>query len=479
MSSKCLQLENINPNFITMEYAVRGPLVIRAGEIEKELEEGAKKPFDQVIRANIGDSHAMGQQPITFVRQLLALCMEPKLLQSPDFPDDVKERASCILNNCPGGSIGSYSDSAGIAVIRQQVANYIAERDCQECDWQEVYLTAGATPGIKSVLSLMNCNMKGKKTGIMVPTPQYPLYSATIAEYGMEKVNYYLNEESNWGLDITELKRAFDESKKVCEPRAIVVINPGNPTGQVLTRENICEIIKFAYDNKLFLLADEVYQENVYDRNSKFHSFKKVMKEMGAPYKDMELASFLSTSKGFLGECGIRGGYMELINMCPKVRAMLVKSLTASLCGTTAGQVAVSAMVYPPQPGEPSYELFQSQKQQTLQSLKERAELVYKTLNSFEGFKVNVVQGAMYVFPQITIPPKAVEAAKAKNMPADTFYAFELLESTGVCIIPGSGFGQKPGTYHFRTTILPQTPKLKIMMEKFGKFHAEFMKKYK
>lgn len=179
----------------------------------------------------------------------------------------------------------------------------------------------------------------------MVPIPQYPLYSATIAEYGMERVGYYLDEANNWGLDKAELQRSYLDSKKHCEPRAIVIINPGNPTGQVLKHDNIVEIIKFAYENKLFILADEVYQDNVYDKDSKFYSFKKVMSEMGAPYKDMELGSFLSTSKGYLGECGIRGGYMELINLDPEVRAMLAKSLTASLCATSAGQIAVSALV--------------------------------------------------------------------------------------------------------------------------------------
>lgn len=76
----------------------------------------------------------------------------------------------------------------------------------------------------------------------------------------MEQIGYYLDESKNWGLDITELQRALDESKKICAPRAIVIINPGNPTGQVLTRENIQEIIKFANKENLFIFADEVYQ---------------------------------------------------------------------------------------------------------------------------------------------------------------------------------------------------------------------------
>jgi len=306
-----------------------------------------------------------------------------------------------------------------------------------------------------------------------------PLYSATIEEFGMIQVGYFLNESKKWGLDVSELKRSLQEAKKTCNPRALCIINPGNPTGQVLTHENIVEIIKFAHDEKLLLLADEVYQDNIYDKDSKFHSFKKVAMELGAPYNNMELISFMSTSKGYLGECGIRGGYMEIINMDPKVKAMLLKSISAALCPTTAGQVAVSVLVNPPQKGEPSYEQYISERTQVLSSLKERAELVCKTFNSFEGFSCNPVQGAMYAFPQITIPPKAIEAAKKEGKTPDAFYAFELLESSGICIVPGSGFGQQPGTYHFRTTILPQTDKLKIMLEKFQKFHAAFMDKYK
>lgn len=100
------------------------------------------------------------------------------------------------------------------------------------------------------------------------------------------------------------------------------------------------------------------------------------------------------------------------------------------------------------------------------------------TFNSIEGISCNPVQGAMYAFPQLHLPPKAIEAAKKEGKPADVFYAFELLESTGICIVPGSGFGQKPGTYHFRTTILPQPEKLKEMLEKFADFQARFLKKY-
>lgn len=414
-------------------------------------------------------------------------------------PSDAKERARTILHGCKGSSLGSYSDSAGeiifianlfwfikisihilgIEVIRQHCAEYIEKRDGIPSDWQNIILSSGASGSIKAILSLLRCPVNGKRPGVMVPIPQYPLYSATIAEFDMAQIGYYLDESKNWGLDIKELQRSVDEAKKTSAVRAIVIINPGNPTGQVLSRDNIQEIIKFAYKEKLFIFADEVYQDNIYAAGSKFYSFKQVLTEMGEPYSKMDMASFMSCSKGYMGECGIRGGYAEVINMCPEVKAALLKSISAQLCPTTIGQACIDVVVNPPRPGEPSYDLFMKEKNGVLQSLKERAEMVANTFNSIEGFTCNPVQGAMYAFPQFKLPPKAIEAAKKAGQTPDSFYAFQLLEATGICIVPGSGFGQRPGTYHFRTTILPQPKKLKEMLDLFRDFHTKFLAQYK
>ena len=97
----------------------------------------------------------------------------------------------------------------------------------------------------------------------MIPIPQNPLYSASIVEYNMEQAGYYLDEDNDWGLDVAELERAIKEARKRCNVRGIVVINPGNPTGQVLTRDNIVEVIKFAHREKLFIFADEVNFPNL------------------------------------------------------------------------------------------------------------------------------------------------------------------------------------------------------------------------
>merc|ERR1712119_141523 len=114
-----------------------------------------------------------------------------------------------------------------------------------ESDWRNIILCAGASEGIRACLKLLTGPGTGKRPGVMIPIPQYPLYSASLAEYNMEQVGYYLDEKRNWALDPQELQRAIKDGKKKCDVRAIVVINPGNPTGQVLTRANIESVIKF------------------------------------------------------------------------------------------------------------------------------------------------------------------------------------------------------------------------------------------
>ncbi|XP_045450985.1 alanine aminotransferase 1 [Melitaea cinxia] len=478
MASKAITIENMNPNILKLEYAVRGPLVIRAAEIEKELEKGAKKPFKRVIKANIGDAHAMGQVPITFIRQVLACVSYPEIIDKSDFPTDVKQRARDILGACGGGSVGSYSASHGIELIRRHAAEYIERRDGHPAQWQDICLSSGASTAIKNCLQLLCNDIGGKKSGVMIPIPQYPLYSASLAEYGLEQIGYYLDEKSNWGLSTEELERSLKEAQKHCNVRALVVINPGNPTGQVLTRDNIEAVIKFAHAHRLFLFADEVYQDNVYAEGSQFFSFKKVLRELGAQYGGLELASFMSVSKGYMGECGLRGGWVELVGLEPAVQASLYKCVSAMLCPTVLGQAAVDCVAKPPAKGEPSYDLWIKEKTAVLSSLKDRAKMIVETFNQMQGFKCNVVQGAMYAFPSITLPPKAIEAAKAAGQAPDVFYAFQLLEETGICVVPGTGFGQYPGTYHFRTTILPQPALLKEMLEIFKAFHEKFSKQY-
>ncbi|CAG9561544.1 unnamed protein product [Danaus chrysippus] len=473
-----MTLKNINTNILKVEYAVQGPLVARAGEIEEELKMGVEKPFKNVIRANIGDAHAMGQVPITFIRQVLACISYPELIEEGNFPEDVKKRAREILNSCSGGSIGSYSAPYGIDHIRRHVAEYIERRDGLPANWQNVFLSAGASTAIKYCLQLFSNDTNGQKNGVLTPIPQYPLYSACYAKYGLTQVGYYLDEATNWSLSIEELEQRLNEAKKKCNVRVLVVINPGNPTGQVLSRKNMEDIIKFVYKHNLFLLADEVYQHNIYAEGIQFFSFKKVMMELGAPYSSIELASIMSVSKGYMGECGLRGGWVELTNFHPDVQAQLYKFMSAMVSPNILGQAAIDCVAKPPSPGEPSYDLWLHEKTSVLASLRERAKMITDGLNTGQGFRCNVVQGAMYAFPTIILPPKAVAAAEEAKQPLDVFYAYRLLEETGICVVPGTGFGQAPGTHHIRMTILPKMEDLRTMIHIIKTFHQSFIERY-
>ncbi|TYH34912.1 hypothetical protein ES332_D13G157900v1 [Gossypium tomentosum] len=163
------------------------------------------------------------------------------------------------------------------------------------------------------------------------------------------KVPYYLDEATGWGLEVSELKKLLQEAKSNgITVRALVVINPGNPTGQVLAEENQKAIVEFCKEEGLVLLADEVYQENVYVPEKKFHSFKKVARSMGYGEKDIHLVSFQSVLKGYYGECGKMGGYMEVTGFGADVREHIYKLASVNLCSNITGQILASLVMSPP-----------------------------------------------------------------------------------------------------------------------------------
>lgn len=478
-SSRILTTKTINPLLLQAEYAVRGELVIKADAIREQIKKDPKsKPYDSLVSCNIGNPQDLGQKPITFFRQVLALCHYPQLINDPAaanlFPADARKRAQAYLNAIQGGT-GAYSSSTGVKIVRDEVANFIAQRDGHPCNPDNIFLTDGASPAVKMVLQAM---IAGPNDGVLTPIPQYPLYSASLALLGGHAVKYYLDENKGWGLSRAELERAVKEGRaNGVNIRGLVIINPGNPTGQCLDAQNMRDIVDFCHKEKIVLLADEVYQTNIYS-TTPFTSFKKVVCDMGAEYKDVELISFHSVSKGFLGECGQRGGYMELHNIDPEVQMQLYKLASISLCSNLTGQLMTGLMVNPPKQGDASFSLYETEKNSILDSLKRRATKVAAALNALPGVTCNPVEGALYAFPQVRLPPKAIQAAKEAGKNADTFYALALLDATGIVVVPGSGFGQQPGTFHYRTTILPSEEVLDKVMSKMAVFHNDFMAKY-
>jgi len=469
-----ITIDTINPAVKDMQYAVRGAIVSKAGEIAAALKEDPSKyPFDKIVMCNIGNPQSLGQKPITFYRQVLALCDFPDMLDSKEaetlFPADVRKRARDILDNTKGGT-GAYSESKGVAFLREMVAAGIEKRDGHPCDIEDLWLTDGASVGCHY---LMKTLIRDANDAMLVPIPQYPLYSATLALYGGTLLPYYLEEEKGWTLDVAALKKTCADARAAGKNvRALVVINPGNPTGAALDLANQKEVVAFCEAENLLLVADEVYQENVYAEGKSFTSFKKVMRDAGA---NIALASLQSTSKGFYGECGRRGGYMELNGFDKEVMDQLYKLASVGLCPNLSGQIVMGLVMQPPEAGDESYALYKKERDDILASLKRRAATLVDGLNALEGVTCNPAQGAMYAFPKITLPSKHVEEAATSGMAPDALYCMKLLEATGIVVVPGSGFGQQKDTWHFRTTFLPAEADIADVVAKITEFHGKFM----
>ena len=266
-------------------------------------------------------------------------------------------------------------------------------------------------------------------------------------------IPYYLTEETNWSLHVPDLEEALGKARSDgIRPRALVVINPGNPTGGCLKEDVMKEVIRLCEKDNLVLIADEVYQTNTYIDSRPFHSFKKLVCQMESP---IELVSLHSVSKGMIGECGHRGGYFELHNFDHDVQQQIYKLASINLCPPIMGQIVVDLMVNPPKPGSVSYKSFESEFKAIYQGLKSRALSLHDAFDKMQGVKCQSPEGAMYLFPRLVdIPEKAAEAAKKAGKQVDEYYCLRMLEAVGVCVIPGSGFGQKEGTWHYRTTFL-------------------------
>eukprot|EP01134_Creolimax_fragrantissima_P000019 CFRG0019T1 len=485
VTGKAMTYDTINHAVRNAEYAVRGAIPLRAEQLKVIIEkEPGKLPYSKIIHCNIGNPQALRQKPISFFRQVVSLSMNPELLKEEKredvlklYPQDAIDRALTYFGKGGIVSTGAYSHSQGIPLIRENIAKFIEERDGFPTSSERVFLTNGASAGVHMMLNLLTAN---PKVGVMIPIPQYPLYSATMAMVNGTGVPYFLDEQSGWSISIDELERAREGAESLCvDTKALVIINPGNPTGQCLTWDQMESIIKFCHKHKLLLMADEVYQANIYNNDLPFHSFRKVLKSMEAKYQSLELVSFHSTSKGMVGECGMRGGYMHLTNILPEVQAEIYKCSSVQLCPNVPGQIMCDLMVNPPVEGDTSYDQFKAEDVAILESLKRRSQRLVEGFNTMEGITCEASNGAMYTFPRIVLPQKAIDEAQERGIAPDAYYCLQLLEETGVCTVPGSGFKQVPGTFHFRATFLPLEEDFDTFIGLIRSFHEKFMAAHK
>ncbi|XP_064818255.1 alanine aminotransferase 2-like, partial [Oncorhynchus masou masou] len=441
---------------------------------------GEQKPLKEVIDISSGDSHRTGIKPISFVRQVLSVCLYPELLHDDTLPVDVRQRAQRLLGECDGGSVGSYTDPCGLPHVQRSVAEFITGRDGGVPSHPDnIFISAGSQIALKVMLKLLVRGKGVSQTGVLTPQPCPHTLPMLLEEVGAVLVPYQLSEEQGWALEPGELHRALTASRGHCRPRALYISNPGIPTGHVQSRKSIEWVIQFAAEERLFLLVNEVYQDCVYGEGMEFMSYKRVLFEMGQQYSEMvELASFHSISNGIMGECGLRAGYMELVNVDPAVMVFGKTLLCTDISAPVTGQIALEIMVNPPRPGDPSHSKYTQEILTNRITLAQNAQRAWEFLIGLPGVSCQPVTGGIFLYPRLSLPPEAVEQARSDGLEADVLYSQSLLDEEGVCVGAGCENGQREDKYHIRLCVMTPSATLEKVLACLGSFHLHFLDQY-
>lgn len=331
-----------------------------------------------------------------------------------------------------------YTASVGIAEAREAVAADFAARGV-DVSADRVLITSGTSEGIELALTALVDD--GEE--VLVPSPTYPLYTAVLAKIGAEPAYYRTDPARHWLPDLDHLRAQITP-----RTRALVVIDPNNPTGAIYPDDVRRELIAIAEAHGLVILADEVYGDLAYDGP---------VPPMATLAPDAPIISYSSLSKAYLAP-GWRAGWMG-IGATPRLDAALaaIKKLAdGRLCSPGPMQYAVTAALT----GDRSHQTaFRA-------SLRERAELTAKRLNGMEGMQCVAPRGAFYAMPQVSLPPGRT----------DVDYVLGLLRATGILCVHGSGFGTAPADGAFRIVFLASPAELSAIYDDMEAFTKDFIR---
>ncbi|MCR5073527.1 MAG: aminotransferase class I/II-fold pyridoxal phosphate-dependent enzyme [Clostridiales bacterium] len=384
-------------------YDVRGPVVDEAARME---EAGLK-----ILKLNIGNP-----APFGFTA-----------------PDEVITDMRDSISNSQG-----YSESRGIFAARKAIMQYAQIKNIPNVSMKDIYTGNGASELIQlSLHALLN---NGDE--VLIPSPDYPLWTACTNLAGGKAVHYICDEQSEWLPDPDDIRKKVSDRTK-----AIVIINPNNPTGALYPKELLEEIVEIAREHELIIFSDEIYDRLVMDGE------KHVSIASLAP--DLFCVTFSGLSKSHM-VCGFRVGWMILsgnkkiakdyiagVNMLSNMR----------LCSNVPGQSIIQTALGG----------YQSVNEYIVPGgrIYEQREFIYKALNDIPGISAVKPKAAFYIFPKIDV--------KKFNITNDTQFALDFLREKRVLIVPGSGFNWKDPD-HFRVVYLPRMDVLMETMEKLKDF---------
>ncbi|ANO32361.1 pyridoxal phosphate-dependent aminotransferase [Vibrio breoganii] len=388
-------------------YDIRGPVLKHAKRME---EEGHK-----ILKLNIGNPAPFGF----------------------DTPDEILVD---VLRNLPTSQ--GYCDSKGIYSARKAVVQYYQRKGLRSLDVEDVYMGNGVSELI--VMAMQALLNNGDE--LLVPAPDYPLWSAAVSLSGGNPVHYLCDEQSDWFPDIEDIK-----SKITPKTRGLVLINPNNPTGAVYSRDLLLQIIEVAREHNLIIFADEIYDKILYDGAT--HTSIATLAD------DVVMVTFNGLSKAYR-ICGFRSGWMFITG--PKHLAKgyidgLDMLSSMRLCANVPMQHAVQTALGG----------YQSINELILPGgrLLEQRDRAFDMITSIPGVSCVKPKGALYLFPKLD--PKIYKIHDDQKMVLD------FLKQEKVLLVQGSGFNW-PKPDHFRIVTLPHIEDLEVAIGRFERFITQY-----
>ena len=392
-------------------YDIRGPVLEKARQME---EEGHK-----IIKLNIGNLAVFGLEP----------------------PDEIVQD---MIRNLPHAA--GYTDSKGLFAPRKSVVHYTQEKGIRGVTVDDVYLGNGAS----ELISMAMNALLDDGDEVLIPSPDYPLYTAVVALSGGRPVHYLCDESSEWMPDLDDIR-----AKITPRTKALVIINPNNPTGALYPEPVLQGLIEIARQHQLIVFADEIYYKTLFDGHS--HT------SIASLADDVLILTFNGLSKNYRS-CGYRAGwmvvsgdkrhardYIEGLNMLASMR----------LCANTPGQLAIQTALGG----------YQSIKDLVAPGgrLCRQRDLAHRLLTEIPGVSCVKPKAALYMFPRLD--------PKMYPIQDDQQFAYELLAEEKVLIVQGTGFNW-PTPDHFRLVFLPNSDDLTDAIGRIARFLEGYRRRH-
>jgi alanine-synthesizing transaminase len=392
-------------------YDIRGPVLEKAKQME---EEGHK-----IIKLNIGNLAVFGF----------------------DAPEEIQQD---MMRNLPNSA--GYSDSKGIFAARKAIMHYTQEKKIQGVGLDDIYVGNGAS---ELIVMAMNALLNSGDE-MLVPAPDYPLWTAAVSLSGGTPVHYVCDEANEWMPDIDDIRRKITPNT-----RGIVIINPNNPTGALYSDELLKEIVAIAREHGLIIFADEIYDKVLYDGNT--HT------SIGSLSTDVLTVTFNGLSKNYRS-CGYRAGwmvvsgdkrpaldYIEGLNMLSSMR----------LCANVPGQWAIQTALG----GYQSIDDLVAEGGR----LRRQRDLAYELITQIPGVTCVKPKAALYLFPKLDLSMYPIQD--------DQEFIYELLQESKVLLVQGTGFNWGAPD-HFRIVFLPHEEDLREAISRVGRFLESYRKRH-